>query len=271
MSSDDASNKTKIWGFAAGAGVIAFLLLKFSASYSFWPALLLAVLIAILVAILLWIGFYRDPQVEGADAQPQRANLASGTMTTGTTGIAAPPTVTEPPTAKPVAAEKPAKPAKPAASPKPKAAKPAAAPKPKAVQSDKKADAKSGSAMMGDAGNRMVAEKKAAKATPATKPAAAGGKPDLLTAAREGGPDDLKQIKGVGPKLEGELHKMGVYHFDQVAGWTKKRSRGWTRTLQAFASASAATTGSAKPRFLPRAARPNFPNASRKAACIRAR
>ena len=222
MSSDDASNKTKIWGFAAGAGVIAFLLLKFSASYSFWPALLLAVLIAILVAILLWIGFYRDPQVEGADAQPQRANLASGTMTTGTTGIAAPPTVTEPPTAKPVAAEKPAKPAKPAASPKPKAAKPAAAAKPKAVQSDKKADAKSGSAMMGDAGNRMVAEKKAAKATPATKPAAAGGKPNLLTAAREGGPDDLKQIKGVGPKLEGELHKMGVYHFDQVAGWTKK-------------------------------------------------
>ncbi|MGB5558115.1 MAG: NADH:ubiquinone oxidoreductase, partial [Paracoccaceae bacterium] len=42
------------------------------------------------------------------------------------------------------------------------------------------------------------------------------------TAARAGGPDDLKQIKGVGPKLEGELHKIGVYHFDQVAAWTKK-------------------------------------------------
>ena len=38
----------------------------------------------------------------------------------------------------------------------------------------------------------------------------------------EGGPDDLKRISGVGPKLEGELHRMGVYHFDQVAAWQKK-------------------------------------------------
>ena len=34
--------------------------------------------------------------------------------------------------------------------------------------------------------------------------------------------DDLKQIKGVGPKLEGQLHKSGVFHFDQVASWRKK-------------------------------------------------
>ena len=45
-------------------------------------------------------------------------------------------------------------------------------------------------------------------------------KPELLTAAREGGPDDLKQIKGVGPKLEGILHDMGIFHFDQIAAWT---------------------------------------------------
>ena len=53
---------------------------------------------------------------------------------------------------------------------------------------------------------------------PAPGPAE-GGKPQLLDAAREGGPDDLKQIKGVGPKLEQTLHGMGVYHFDQIAGW----------------------------------------------------
>ena len=53
----------------------------------------------------------------------------------------------------------------------------------------------------------------AAEATDATKPA------NLLTEAREGGPDDLKRISGVGPKLEGLLHKNGVFHFDQIAAW----------------------------------------------------
>lgn len=44
--------------------------------------------------------------------------------------------------------------------------------------------------------------------------------PALLSAAREGGADDLKLIKGVGPKLEGVLNDMGFYHFDQIAIWT---------------------------------------------------
>ncbi|MDJ0628879.1 MAG: 50S ribosomal protein L21 [Rhodobacter sp.] len=42
---------------------------------------------------------------------------------------------------------------------------------------------------------------------------------NLLTEAREGGPDDLKKISGVGPKLEGLLHENGVFHFDQIAAW----------------------------------------------------
>ena len=46
-----------------------------------------------------------------------------------------------------------------------------------------------------------------------------GSKPETLTGPREGGADDLKQIKGVGPKLEGLLHSLGFYHFDQVAAW----------------------------------------------------
>lgn len=47
-----------------------------------------------------------------------------------------------------------------------------------------------------------------------------GSKPTTLTAARDGGADDLKQIKGVGPKMEGMLNGMGFFHFDQVAAWT---------------------------------------------------
>ncbi|SDX42557.1 50S ribosomal protein L21 [Roseicitreum antarcticum] len=50
-----------------------------------------------------------------------------------------------------------------------------------------------------------------------------GVKPaNLLTEARDGQPDDLKKISGVGPKLEALLHKNGVFHFDQIAAWTEE-------------------------------------------------
>ncbi len=49
---------------------------------------------------------------------------------------------------------------------------------------------------------------------------APGTRPAALDAAREGGADDLKKIKGVGPKLEKLLNSMGFYHFDQIAAWT---------------------------------------------------
>jgi NADH-quinone oxidoreductase subunit E len=44
-------------------------------------------------------------------------------------------------------------------------------------------------------------------------------KPELLTAARDGKPDDLSLIWGVGPKLATMLNGMGVWHFDQIASW----------------------------------------------------
>lgn len=61
-----------------------------------------------------------------------------------------------------------------------------------------------------------------------------GAKPATLTAAREGGPDDLKQIKGVGPKMEGLLHSMGFYHFDQIAAWTSDEVAWVDANLQGF-------------------------------------
>jgi predicted flap endonuclease-1-like 5' DNA nuclease len=47
-----------------------------------------------------------------------------------------------------------------------------------------------------------------------------GTQPATLSAPRAGKADNLKRIKGVGPKLESLLHEMGFYHFDQIAGWT---------------------------------------------------
>ncbi|PJI92273.1 NADH dehydrogenase subunit E [Yoonia maricola] len=57
---------------------------------------------------------------------------------------------------------------------------------------------------------------------PAPKPAASGAEkqPEVLSAPRASGADDLKKISGVGPKLEGVLNDLGFYHFDQIAKWT---------------------------------------------------
>ena len=46
-----------------------------------------------------------------------------------------------------------------------------------------------------------------------------GAKPQGLSQARQGEADDLKLISGVGPKLEGTLHGLGIFHFDQIAQW----------------------------------------------------
>ncbi len=59
----------------------------------------------------------------------------------------------------------------------------------------------------------LTASRAAATPGVATKPAS-------LAAARDGKPDDLKLIKGVGPVLEQLCHKLGYFHFDQIAAWT---------------------------------------------------
>ena len=47
-----------------------------------------------------------------------------------------------------------------------------------------------------------------------------GQRPAGLIAARDDKPDDLKLIKGIGRQNEGRLHGLGIWHFEQVAGWT---------------------------------------------------
>ncbi|WP_299591613.1 endonuclease [uncultured Tateyamaria sp.] len=83
---------------------------------------------------------------------------------------------------------------------------------------------------------KKAAKKPAAKKKAAAPAAAAGEgtKPETLSAAREGGPDNLKEIKGVGPKLEALLHSMGFYHFDQVASWGADEVAWVDQNLQGF-------------------------------------
>jgi NADH-quinone oxidoreductase subunit E len=61
-----------------------------------------------------------------------------------------------------------------------------------------------------------------------------GTKPATLEAPREGKADDLKMIKGVGPKLEALLHELGFYHFDQIANWTEEEVSWVDQNLEGF-------------------------------------
>ena len=76
----------------------------------------------------------------------------------------------------------------------------------------------------------------ATSATPAASAAAsgAGTKPATLAAARGGEPDDLRQLSGVGPKMEQTLHAMGIFHFDQIASWGPQELAWMDANLQGF-------------------------------------
>ena len=53
----------------------------------------------------------------------------------------------------------------------------------------------------------------------AVEAAGEGEKPEALDGPRDGKADNLKEISGVGPKLESVLNEIGIYHFDQIAAW----------------------------------------------------
>jgi NADH-quinone oxidoreductase subunit E len=90
-----------------------------------------------------------------------------------------------------------------------------------AAQAEKKADALAPAEKKAEA----PAEKKSAPSKPKDTaaapeaPAIEEKAPETLDGPRGGKPDDLKKLKGVGPKLEATLHELGFYHFDQVANW----------------------------------------------------
>ena len=59
------------------------------------------------------------------------------------------------------------------------------------------------------------------KAPEKMPPRKAGPRPAAMSQPRADGADNLKQIKGIGPKIEAALNELGVYHIDQIAGWSR--------------------------------------------------
>ncbi len=86
-------------------------------------------------------------------------------------------------------------------------------------------------------------KKKTASKAPAKKAAPSKAKPDEadlsegrpqgLDAARDGKADNLKMISGVGPKIEGILNGLGIFHFDQITEWSKTE-RDWIDSYLKF-------------------------------------
>lgn len=60
-----------------------------------------------------------------------------------------------------------------------------------------------------------------------------GQRPAGLVTARDDTPDDLKLIKGIGRQNEGRLHGLGIWHFEQIAGWTAENVE-WVGGYLAF-------------------------------------
>lgn len=60
---------------------------------------------------------------------------------------------------------------------------------------------------------------------------ASGQRPEAM--AKPAQVDDLKMVSGIGPKIEGTLNELGVWKFEQVAGW-KKAERDWVNGYLSF-------------------------------------
>ena len=48
-----------------------------------------------------------------------------------------------------------------------------------------------------------------------------GIKPPTLEKPENGVADDLKEISGIGIKIEDALNSLGIFHFHQIANWTQ--------------------------------------------------
>lgn len=188
----------RCWLLSLLGGAIVFVILMSTARLGFGSSIFFGLLSFLLGGVFLNWAYCRPSQSRG-DIPPDHAVVPAPEEKLPAAMV---------PEAYPVAEKAPA--AAPAAA-EPKAAKAKPAPKAKA--------------------EKAVKAPKAAKAEP-EKAAAPEGKPEMLTAARAGGPDDLKLLKGVGPKLESELHKVGVFHFDQVASWGPKEVEWMDENLQ---------------------------------------
>ena len=259
------------WAMAAVAGLLTFVMLLTVGGYTFMPAAFVGAIAFILLGLLFgWLFCTPLPSAVDRSATGSTSAAATSGSTAPSAGatasvaagasaaVASTSTSSASDAAKAAAAK--------AAADKAAAAKAAAA---KAAADKAAADKAAADKVAADKAaadkaeaNKAAAKKKAAADKKAAKAAAdkaaadkavadaasgedydgdgvreganEGTKPATLTAAREGGADDLKRIKGIGPKLEKLCNTMGFFHFDQIAAWTPDEMAWVNANLEGF-------------------------------------
>jgi len=227
----DPTCRRNSWLAALIAGLLVAAMLAFVGHHGAIKSLFIGALACVLLGFfLVWAFCSGDVQEVAEPAAPARPEPAPAPA--AETPKPAPAAQAEQAAATATASAAPvlAKAPEPAPEPEPAAEKPAAKPAPAT-----KPTAKAKSAPAKKPAAKKAAPKAGAKAVPNDRPglglnaALAKSKepvskagPELLSAPRGGKADDLKQIKGIGPKLEGLLNSVGVWHFDQIASWKAK-------------------------------------------------
>ena len=208
--------KTICWAIAGIVGLLAYLLMRPGLAI-FW-ALILAVVIAVVVGYALLTLVCKDSEAlaPASSGAPQSEDAVSAPA-------AAPAPVAAPSAGAAMAAE-----------PEQASAAEAEAEVETEAAETPAADAPANTGAVTPA--EPAADPVPASAEPAAPVAAAGEgvKPKGLNAPRDSGADDLKRIKGVGPKLEVMLNEMGYYHFDQIAAWSADEVAWVDQNLKGF-------------------------------------
>lgn len=206
------------WALAAGAGFLTLVLLLVLGNLGWMQAIFLAgVVFFVLGALFSWIfcGALPQPAV-GADAP-------------GTTVTPAAPTRAAKAATTPTAAASVSE------------AKPAVATASETADAEAGASVKPSKALSGEDELRHRKGAWKYEGDTAAAPAAAGAvaegagrKPKTLKKAPAGGGDDLKKIKGIGPKLATLCNSMGFYTFAQIAGWSAEEVTWVDQNLEGF-------------------------------------
>lgn len=199
MQSDNSGLNCTFSSFlmAALIGALGVVVLRFFAEYSWEGSIFLGVLIAGFLGLVFNFIFCRELPALG-DIQAPGSDASN----------------------KPAEKPKAAQPAPATAPPveKSQAAAPKAAPKPAPSAAPAAAPAAAASADEGTASSSD----------------AEGKRPEALSQARDGGADNLKEIKGIGPKLEKLCNSLGFFHFDQIANWTPEEVAWVDANLEGF-------------------------------------
>lgn len=192
----EMSCETKSWAASAAAGLLVFLVSIWLFGWGFFISLVLGVVVLVGLGIFVTRNYCSDsatggfgPAATAPQSQP-RTETEHSTASTASqpTGVVAP------------------------------AAEPEPEPEP---ERDRTPEVPLTATPAADEAARAPASEAAPEDT--TGSGSDADKPELLASPR-GQADDLKAIKGVGPKLEVRLNALGVFHYGQIAAWSREEA-----------------------------------------------